>query len=56
MEVLTTQPGMQFYTGNHIHGEIHGKGGVVYGARGGFCCENSASRMRRTSRSFRRPR
>jgi aldose 1-epimerase len=39
MEVLTTQPGMQFYTGNHIHGEIHGKGGAVYRARGGFCCE-----------------
>jgi aldose 1-epimerase len=39
MEVLTTQPGMQFYTGNHIHGEINGKGGAVYGARGGFCCE-----------------
>jgi aldose 1-epimerase len=39
MEVLTTQPGMQFYTGNHIHGEIHGKDGAVYGARGGFCCE-----------------
>ena len=39
MEVLTTQPGMQFYTGNHIHGEIHGKGGAAYGARGGYCCE-----------------
>jgi aldose 1-epimerase len=39
MEVLTTQPGMQFYTGNHIQGEIHGKDGVMYGARGGFCCE-----------------
>jgi len=39
MEVLTTQPGMQFYTGNHIHGEIRGKGGAAYGVRGGFCCE-----------------
>jgi aldose 1-epimerase len=39
MEVLTTQPGMQFYTGNHIQGDIHGKDGAVYGARGGFCCE-----------------
>jgi aldose 1-epimerase len=39
MEVLTTQPGIQFYTGNHIHSEIHGKDGAVYGARGGFCCE-----------------
>lgn len=39
MEVLTTQPGMQFYTGNHIRGQIRGKGGVAYGARAGFCCE-----------------
>lgn len=39
MEVLTTQPGMQFYTGNHIHGEINGKGGAIYRVRGGFCCE-----------------
>jgi len=39
MEVLTTQPGMQFYTGNHIHGEIKGKGGAGYAARGAYCCE-----------------
>jgi aldose 1-epimerase len=39
MEVLTTQPGMQFYTGNHIQGEIPGKGGAAYGVRSGFCCE-----------------
>ncbi|HEY6987418.1 MAG TPA: galactose-1-epimerase, partial [Bryobacteraceae bacterium] len=39
LEVLTTQPGMQFYTGNHIRGPIRGKSGVTYGARAGFCCE-----------------
>jgi aldose 1-epimerase len=39
MEVLTTQPGMQFYTSNHITGEIKGKGGTVYRARSAFCCE-----------------
>ena len=39
MEVLTTQPGMQFYTGNHIRGPIGGKSGATYGARAGFCCE-----------------
>jgi aldose 1-epimerase len=39
MEVLTTQPGMQFYTGNHLEGEIKGKNGAVYRFRGGFCCE-----------------
>jgi len=39
IEVLTTQPGMQFYTGNHLDGSITGKSGVVYGFRSGFCLE-----------------
>ena len=39
LEVLTTQPGMQFYTGNHLDGTVKGKGGVVYGFRYGFCVE-----------------
>ncbi len=39
LEVLTTQPGMQFYTGNHLDGTVTGKGGVVYKFRYGFCCE-----------------
>jgi aldose 1-epimerase len=39
MEVLTTQPGMQFYTGNHLDGSVKGKGGVVYGFRTGVCFE-----------------
>jgi aldose 1-epimerase len=39
MEVLSTQPGMQFYTGNHLEGEIAGKGGAIYRFRSGFCCE-----------------
>jgi aldose 1-epimerase len=39
MEVWTTQPGMQFYTGNHLEGEIKGKNGAVYRFRSGFCCE-----------------
>jgi len=39
LEVLTTQPGMQFYTGNHLTGEVVGKGGAVYGFRSGFCLE-----------------
>jgi len=40
LEVLTTQPGVQFYTGNHL-GEslVRGKGGAVYGFRSGFCLE-----------------
>ncbi len=39
LEVLTTQPGVQFYTGNFLDGSIHGKGGKVYQRRYGFCLE-----------------
>jgi aldose 1-epimerase len=39
VEVLTTQPGLQFYTGNFLDGKIHGKGGKVYGHRSAFCLE-----------------
>jgi len=39
MEILTTQPGVQFYTGNFLDGTIKGKGGKVYGHRGAFCME-----------------
>jgi aldose 1-epimerase len=39
MEVHTTQPGMQLYTGNHLPDKLTGKGGVDYGFRSGFCFE-----------------
>ncbi len=39
LEVLTTQPGLQFYTGNFLNGTVHGKGGKVYGRRSAFCLE-----------------
>jgi aldose 1-epimerase len=39
MDVLTTEPGLQFYTGNFLDGTIHGKGGKVYGKRSAFCME-----------------
>jgi len=39
MEVLTTEPGMQFYTGNFLDGSITGKGGWTYQKRNGFCFE-----------------
>ncbi len=39
MEVLTTEPGVQFYTGNNLDGSIRGKGGKVYGRRYGLCLE-----------------
>jgi aldose 1-epimerase len=39
MEVWTTEPGVQFYTGNFLDGSAHGKGGKVYIRRGAFCLE-----------------
>ncbi len=39
VEVLTTEPGVQFYTGNFLDGTIRGKGGAAYGHRYGFCLE-----------------
>ncbi|MBL7817737.1 MAG: galactose mutarotase [Saprospiraceae bacterium] len=39
MEVLTTEPAIQFYTGNFLDGTIKGKGGVIYKKRSGFCLE-----------------
>ncbi|WP_239491990.1 aldose epimerase family protein [Luteitalea sp. TBR-22] len=39
MTVATTQPGVQFYTGNFLDGTITGKGGKVYPKRAGFCLE-----------------
>jgi len=39
MEVWTTEPGMQFYTGNFLDGTIVGKRAVVYGKHFGFCLE-----------------
>jgi aldose 1-epimerase len=39
MEVFTTEPGVQFYTGNFLDGSVHGKDGKVYNHRFGFCLE-----------------
>ena len=39
MEVLTTEPGLQFYTGNFLDGTISGKGGQIYSKRYGVCLE-----------------
>jgi aldose 1-epimerase len=38
LDVATTEPGVQFYSGNHLAGQI-GKGGHAYGPRTGFCLE-----------------
>ncbi len=39
MEILTTEPGIQFYSGNFLNGTLTGKGGKVYQHRYGFCLE-----------------
>ena len=39
MDVLSTLPGVQFYTGNYLAGCPAGKGGAAYGRRWGFCLE-----------------
>lgn len=39
LEVLTTLPGVQFYSGNYLDGCPAGKGGAPYGRRWGFCLE-----------------
>lgn len=39
MEVSTTEPGIQLYTGNFLDGSLKGKNGAVYNFRSGFCLE-----------------
>ncbi len=39
MEVWTTEPGMQLYSGNFLDGTLTGKDGKVYQQRYGFCLE-----------------
>ncbi len=39
LQILTTEPGIQFYSGNFLDGSITGKDGVVYEHRTGFCLE-----------------
>jgi aldose 1-epimerase len=39
LEVLTTEPGVQFYSGNSLDGTERGKSGKTYPFRSGFCLE-----------------
>lgn len=39
MEVYTTKPGIQFYSGNYLDGSDIGKGGIVYNNRNALCLE-----------------
>lgn len=39
LEVLSTEPGLQFYSGNFLDGTLKGKYGQVYAHRSAFCME-----------------
>jgi aldose 1-epimerase len=39
LEMSTTEPGVQFYSGNFLDGSVVGKGGVAYKKHAGFCLE-----------------
>jgi len=39
LQVYSTEPGLQFYSGNFLDGSITGKGGMQYEFRGGLCLE-----------------
>ncbi|HYJ47403.1 MAG TPA: aldose epimerase family protein, partial [Pyrinomonadaceae bacterium] len=38
LQVWTTEPGLQLYTGNYLQ-DVHGKAGKIYQQREGFCLE-----------------
>ncbi len=39
LDILTTEPAIQFYTGNSLDGSITGKSGTPYRTHSGFCLE-----------------
>jgi len=39
LDISTTEPGLQFYSGNFLDGTIRGKSGHVYARRSGLCLE-----------------
>jgi aldose 1-epimerase len=39
LECMTTEPGVQFYSGNMLDGSLHGSGGSAYRKHAGFCLE-----------------
>ena len=39
LDVYTTEPGLQLYSGNHIEGKVRGKNGTSYGPRSGLSLE-----------------
>jgi aldose 1-epimerase len=39
LDVFSTEPGLQLYSGNQLDGMVAGKGGRSYGPHSGFCLE-----------------
>ena len=39
LDVATTEPALQFYSGNFLDGTVRGKGGITYGHRAALCLE-----------------
>ena len=39
LDIATTEPGVQFYTGNFLDGTLKGKSGKAYALRTGLCLE-----------------
>jgi aldose 1-epimerase len=55
LEVYTTKPGVQFYTGNYLNGTAIGKGGVPYEYRAGLCLETQYHPNSMNIESFKSP-
>jgi aldose 1-epimerase len=55
LEVYTTKPGVQFYTGNYLNGTAIGKGGVPYEYRAGLCLETQYLPNSMNIESFKSP-
>mgnify|MGYP005633338235 CR=1 FL=1 len=39
LDILTTEPGVQFYSGNYLQESIKGRENITYNFRNGFCLE-----------------
>src|SRR5690625_3284525 len=39
LEVMTSEPGIQVYSGNHLDGRLKGPGGTSYGRHRGICLD-----------------
>jgi aldose 1-epimerase len=54
LDVITTEPGVQFYTGN-LDGSVVGKGGAHYVKRSAFCLETQHYPDSPNQKTFRPP-